>query len=119
MKPTDIGKRVIPSMEDFNSDRPWHVEQFDGSDWDLVIFGEADKNNADPAVAISKEPGEDGTGMIAAMWQSARPEWPDNPDIRGIGVVEFINNWLSEEAEFNVEAKNKLATTWGSIKQTR
>ena len=119
MKPTDLGKKVMPSMEAFNSDRPWHVEQFDGSDWDLVIFGEADKNNADPAVAVSKSPGKDGTGMIAAMWQAAKPEWPDNPDIRGIGVAEFINNWLAEEAEFNVEAKNKLATTWGSIKQTR
>jgi len=103
-------------MEPFNSNRPWHVEQFDGSDWDLVIFAEADKNNADPAVAVSKTPGEDGVGMIAAMWQSAIPNWPGT-DIRGIGVAEFINNWLAEEAEFNVEAKNKLATTWGSIKQ--
>ena len=119
MKPTDLGKEFIPSMKAFSSDRPWHVEQFKGSDWDLVIFGEADKNNADPAVAISKSPGKDGTGMIAAMWQSAKPEWPDKPDIRGIGVAEFINNWLSENAAFNVEAKNKLATTWGSIKQVR
>ena len=119
MKPTDLGKEFIPSMKAFNSDRPWHVEQFKGSDWDLVIFGEADKNNADPAVAISKSPGKDGTGMIAAMWQSAKPEWPDNPDIRGIGVAEFINNWLSDNAAFDVEAKNKLATTWGSIKQVR
>ena len=119
MKPTELGKEFIPSMEAFNSDRPWHVEQFKGSDWDLAVFAQADKNNADPAVAISKTPGKDGTGMIAAMWQSARPEWPDNPDIRGIGVVEFINNWLSENAAFDVEAKNKLATTWGSIKQVR
>ena len=119
MKPTDLGKEYIPSMDAFNSDRPWHVEQFKGSDWNLAIFGEADKNNADPAVAISKSPGKDGTGMIAAMWQSARPEWPEKPDIRGIGVVEFINNWLSENAAFDVEAKNKLATTWGSIKQVR
>lgn len=119
MKPTDLGKEFIPSMKNFNSDRPWHVEQFKGSDWDLVIFGQADKNNADPAVAISKSPGKDGTGMIAAMWQSAKPEWPDKPDIRGIGVAEFINNWLSENAAFDVEAKNKLATTWGSIKQVR
>lgn len=119
MKPTDLGKEFIPSMKAFNSDRPWHVEQFKGSDWDLVIFGEADKNNADPAVAISKSPGKDGTGMIAAMWQAAKPEWPDKPDIRGIGVAEFINNWLSENAAFDVEAKNKLATTWGSIKQVR
>lgn len=119
MEPTDLGKDVIPSMEAFNSDRPWHVEQFDGSDWDLVIFAEADKSNADPAVAISKEPGPDGTGMIAAMWQAALPEWPGNSDIRGIGVAEFINNWLIDNAEFDVEAKNKLATTWGSIKQAR
>ena len=119
MKPTDLGKEFIPSMDAFNSDRPWHVEQFKGSDWSLMVFGEADKNNADPAVAISKSPGKDGTGMIAAMWQSARPEWPEKPDIRGIGVVEFINNWLSENGTFDVEAKNKLATTWGSIKQVR
>ena len=119
MKPTKLGADVIPSMEDFASDRPWHVEQFDGSDWDLVIFAEADKNNADPAVAISKEPGPDGTGMIAAMWQAAKPEWPGNTDIRGIGVAEFINNWLAEEGSFDVEAKNKLATTWGLLKQTR
>ena len=57
--------------------------------------------------------------MIAAMWQAAKPEWPENTDIRGIGVAEFINNWLVDNAEFNVEAKNKLATTWGSIKQVR
>ncbi len=57
--------------------------------------------------------------MIAAMWQSVKPEWPEKTDIRGIGVAEFINNWLAEEGEFAVEAKNKLATTWGSIKQTR
>jgi len=119
MEPTDLGKKVIPSMKPFNSDRPWHVEQLKGSDWDLVIFGEADKNNADPAVAISKTPGKDGTGMIAAMWQSAKPEWPEKPDIRGIGVVEFINNWLAENGTFDVEAKNKLATTWGTIKQVR
>ncbi len=119
MKPTDLGKQIIPSMKAFSSDRPWHVEQFDGSDWDLVIFAEADKNNADPAVAISKTPGKDGTGMIAAMWQKSSPEWPENEDIRGIGVVEFINNWLAENGTFDVEAKNKLATTWGSIKQVR
>ena len=119
MKPTDLGKEFIPSMDAFNSDRPWHVEQFKGSDWDLVIFGESDKNNADPAVAISKKPGKDGVGMIAAMWQAAKPEWPEKTDIRGIGVAEFINNWLAEEGEFAVEAKNKLATTWGSIKQVR
>ena len=116
---TDIGKKAIPSFKPFKSTRPWHLEQFDGSDWDVVVFAEADKNTADPAVAVSKTPGGDGTGMIAAMWQVGAPVWPGNTDIRGIGVAEFINNWLVDNGSFDVEAKNKLATTWGLLKQTR
>ncbi len=116
---TDLGKKVLPSFKDYKSNRPWHLELFDGSDWDVVSFALADKTTADPAVAVSKSPGKDGTGMIAAMWQKSQPIWADKPDIRGIGVVEFINNWLAEEGTFDVEAKNKLATTWGSLKQTR
>ncbi len=118
-EPTAIGKKAIPSIKPFKSTRPWHLEQFKGSDWDVVAFAEADKNTADPAVAVSKTPGKDGTGMIAAMWQTGAPEWAEKPDIRGIGVAEFINNWLAENGTFDVEAKNKLATTWGSIKQVR
>lgn len=116
---TAEGKKAIPSFKPFKSTRPWHLEQFEKSDWDVVAFAEADKNTADPAVAISKTPGKDGTGMIAAMWQVGRPEWPEKPDIRGIGVAEFINNWLVENGTFDVEAKNKLATTWGSLKVGR
>lgn len=116
---TDLGKKVIPSFKPYKSTRPWHLEQFDGSDWDVVVFAEADKNTADPAVAVSKTPGGDGTGMIAAMWQVGAPVWADKPDIRGVGVAEFINNWLADEGSFDVQAKNKLATTWGTLKQTR
>ena len=116
--PTDIGKKYIPSLQAFHSDRPWRVDQFAGSNWDLVIFAEEDANNADPAVAISKEAGEDGVGMIAAMWQSATPNW-NGIDPRGIGVAEFIENWLSENAALDVHAKNKLSTTWGQIKEVR
>ena len=115
---TDIGKDAIPSLEDFKSTRPWHLEQFDGSDWDVVTFAEADDQTADPAVAISKTPGGDGTGMIAAMWQVGMPEWAGE-DPRGIGVAEFMVNWLQENGTFDVEAKNKLATTWGTLKQAR
>ena len=116
--PTDNGTKYIPSLKAFHSDRPWRVEQFDGSNWDLVIFAEEDANNADPAVAISKEEGDDGFGMIAAMWQSATPVWTDT-DPRGIGVAEFLENWLSENASLDVQAKDKLTITWGQIKETR
>lgn len=121
MKPTDAGKKYLPkSLQPFNSDRPWHVEQFDGSDWDLVIFAQADQNNADPAVAINKNPGKDGTPMIAAMWQAAQPVWAGD-DPRGTGVVEFISNWLTENGNLSlaVDAKDKMTTTWGKIRKMR
>ena len=115
IKPNANGKKYIPSMKAFKSDRPWHTEQFKGSDWDLVLFGE-DGDDADPAVAIAKKAGKDGTGMIAAMWQAAKPKWPDKPDIRGIGVAEFMVNWLQVNGTFNVDAKHKMTTTWSRVK---
>lgn len=116
--PTDLGEKYIPSLKPFLSNRPWHVEQFENSDWDVVVFAQEDANNADPAVAISKESGEDGTGMIAAMWQAAIPNWAGT-DPRGIGVAEFIENWLSENATLDVHADGKLSTTWGHLKVNR
>ena len=53
--------------------------------------------------------------MIAAMWQKAQPDWADGKAPRGIGVVELINNWLSEKAEFAVDARGKLTTSWARI----
>ena len=118
-EPTALGKKYIPSLKPFKSTRPWHLEQFYGSNWDVVVFAEADKNTADPAVAVSKTPGRDGTGMIAAMWQTNSPVWVDQPDVRGIGVAEFINNWLSENSALEIEAEDQLATTWNEIKEGR
>ena len=112
-------KKVIPSFKPYKSTRPWHLEQFDGSDWDVVVFAEADKNTADPAVAVSKTPGGDGTGMIAAMWQKNAPIWADKPISAGLALLNSFNNWLADEGSFDVQAKNKLATTWGTLKQTR
>ena len=54
--------------------------------------------------------------MIAAMWQAAKPKWPDKPDIRGIGVGEFMVNWLQANGTFNVDAKHKMTTTWSRVK---
>ncbi len=116
--PTELGEKYIPSLKAFRSIRPWHVEQFANSNWDVVVFAQENADNADPAVAISKEAGKDGFGMIAAMWQMATPDWIGT-DPRGIGVAEFITNWLSENASLDVHAKNKLSTTWGHIKAVR
>ena len=118
-QPTDLGKKYIPSLKPFNSTRPWHMEQFEGKPWKLHAFAvdKADKNSGDPVVAVSTEKGRDGNGMIAAMWQKDAPEWADKPDPRGIGVVEFIANWLTAHGNMvAVEPQGKLSTAWAKIK---
>ena len=117
--PTALGQRYIPSLKPFNSSRPWHLEQFKGKPWTLHLFAvdKDDPNTADPVVAVSHEKGKDGNGMIAAMWQTDKPAWPVKPDPRGIGVVEFISNWLSAHGDMvAVEPQGKLSTAWAKIK---
>ena len=116
--PTDAGKKYISSLVEFQSDRPWHLEQLEGTDWEVTAFAVSndDPNSADPAVAVNKTDG----GIIAAMWQKAQPAW-DGDDPRASGVIEFIANWLMENGSIAtaVDAQDKIATTWGRIKSGR
>lgn len=117
--PTEMGSKYIPSLVEFQSDRPWHLEQFEGTDWEVTPFAVSndDPNSADPAVAVNQTYG----GIIAAMWQKAQPDW-EGDDPRAAGVIEFIANWLVENGEITttpVEAQDKVATTWGRIKSGR
>ena len=117
--PTEMGSKYIPSLVEFQSDRPWHLEQFEGTDWEVTPFAISndDPNSADPAVAVNQTYG----GIIAAMWQKAQPDW-EGDDPRAAGVIEFIANWLVENGEITttpVEAQDKVATTWGRIKSGR
>ena len=117
--PTEMGQKYIPSLVEFQSNRPWHLEQFEGTDWEVTPFAISndDENSADPAVAVNQTYG----GIIAAMWQKAQPDW-EGDDPRAGGVIEFIANWLVENGEITttpVEAQDKVATTWGRIKSGR
>lgn len=113
MKVNANGKKYLPSLKDFTSDRPWHVEQFAGTDWEVTTFAEADANNADPAVAVNKKT----KGVIAAMIQKAWPNPTAAEDNRGELVVELIVNWLGGSGIIvGVEPSEKLGTAWGRIK---
>ena len=114
MEPTEDGMKYIPVLEEFDSARPWHLGQLEGTDWEVTIFAGDGGDSADPAVAVHQEYG----GIIAAMWQDDAPIWPGD-DPRGIGVVQFIANWLTENGEIgtlNVDPRDKMATTWGQVR---
>ena len=114
MKVNANGKKYLPSLKDFTDDRPWHVEQFAGKDWEVTTFAEADANNADPAVAVNKKTG----GIIAAIMQKAWPNPAAAEDNSGEVAVEFVKNWLSQKIKLgaSVESADKLSVTWGKIK---
>ncbi len=119
MVPTEEGKKYMPiSLKEFGSDRPWHLDHFFGTDWETVAFAKGENNAlfADPAVAINKEYG----GIIASMWHKEQSNWI-GMDPRGIGVVEFIANWLTEHGRITtaVNPEENPTTTWGDITHNR
>ncbi len=109
MFPTEIGKKYLPSLKAFGSHRPWNLEQFNGTDWEVIPFAVSDDgtHTADPAVAVNKTHG----GIIAAMWQKMQPNW-DGEDPRASGVIEFIANWLTEHGRLTtpVGGNGEIAT---------
>ena len=119
MVPTEEGRQYMPtSLKEFGSDRPWHLDHFFGTDWETVAFAQSENNDlfADPAVAINKEYG----GIIASMWHKEQPNWIGT-DPRGIGVVEFIANWLTEHGRITttINPEENPTTTWGDITHNR
>lgn len=116
MEVNDNGKKYLPSLDDFTTDRPWHVEQFENTDWEVTTFAEAGPNDADPAVAVNTVTG----GVIAALIQKAWADPGAAQDIRGDVVIEFVKNWMPENlpdwAGAAVESKGKLGITWGKVK---
>ena len=119
MVPTEEGRKYLPSsLKEFGSDRPWHLDQFLGTDWETIAFaiGENNTSFADPAVVVNKKYG----GIIASMWNKAQPNWVGT-DPRGIGVIEFIANWLTDHGSITspVNPEENPTTTWGDITHNR
>lgn len=114
MKVNDNGRKYLPSLQDFTTDRPWHVDTLNGTPWEVTTFAEAGANDADPAVAKNSETG----GIIACLIQKAWPNPAPADDFRGELVVEFIENWLAAEGHLtlSVDPTGKAPASWGVLK---
>ncbi len=112
VKVTADGEEYLPTLKDFATDRPFHLNELTG-DWETeVIFagnnGE-DSTRAEPVVVHNT----DDDGRLAIFYQTASQD----ADPRGKVISEFILNWLPTIVERKaVEPAEKLATTWGMLK---
>ncbi len=104
---TDEGKSISPSLTDFASDRPFHIDQLDG-DWEVeVSLAQNDAGTrADPIVV------RDGNrGRLIPVIQTNSGDEP-----KGAVAAEIII-WLISTTP--VEPADKLSTTWGALKAVR
>ncbi len=104
---TEEGKAISPSLTDFASDRPFHVDELDG-DWavEVSLAQNDDGSRADPIIV------RDGNlGRLIPVIQTANGDEP-----KGAVAAEIIT-WLMSTTP--VEPAGKLSTTWADLKQGR
>ena len=114
MKPTPDGKKYLPTLEDFLSDRPFHVDELAvNPDLEVeAVFGAVDGDpnatRADPILIRDKV----GGGRLFIVIQNAEPTFPT----RGKLIEEFILNYVLPNLVTAVSPESKMAARWGDIK---
>jgi len=91
---TAEGQAITPSLQDFATDRPFHLDTLEG-DWstELVLAQNADGLLADPVIVRNSVTG----GRIGVFHQASGED--DLP--RGEVMSEWINNWYLDAASGN------------------
>jgi hypothetical protein len=103
---TAEGANHTPSLLDFQTDRPFHLDQLDnGWEPELIMAQNDDGTRADPVIIKNVNTG----GRIGIFFQTAGQD--DDP--RGLVMSEFINSWYRTTA---VSPVGSLTTSWGAVK---
>jgi hypothetical protein len=106
VKVTAEGKNYTPSLKDFQTDRPFHLDELEGGWEPEVILAQNDAGTrADPAIVRDNNTG----GRVGIFYQTSSQD--DDP--RSEVMSEFINSYYSTTA---VKPASKLATSWGAMK---
>ncbi len=95
---TAEGQEYTPSLQDFQTDRPFHLDELEG-DWEpeLILAQNDAGTRADPVIVVNTVTG----GRLGIFYQTSGQ---DN-DPRGEVISEWINNWYLQ----NVAAGNPFA----------
>ncbi len=107
MTVTADGAAYTPTLVDFASDRPFHLDELEGAWEPLIILAQNDDGTrADPVLVVDRDTG----GMLGIFYQTSGQD--DDP--RGEVIGEFINSYYSTTA---VSPVDRLTTSWGAVKK--
>lgn len=116
MKVTAEGKELTPTLDDYATDRPFHLDQLDG-DWELeVAFAtETGKGSnaarCDPCIVRNTET----NGRLIQVYQTN-----SGGDPMGMVISEIILNYYVEAVgALDVDPKDKLPAVWADLKTRR
>ena len=115
MEVTKEGKELTPSLDDYATDRPFHVDLLDG-DWVLEIAfasdtGDQKGDRCDPCIVHNTKT----NGRLIQVYQTANQDDP-----KGEVIAEIIlNYYLETVGALDVDPQDKLPTLWGDIKRRR
>ena len=113
MKVTPEGKEFTPTLKEYQTDRPFHVDQL-ANDWELEIAFATNTGQAegcDPCILHNTKTG----ARLIQAYQTANQDDP-----KGEVIAEIILNYYIEAAGTQaVDPARKLPTLWGDIKTRR
>ena len=108
MTPTDLGKKLIPSIKEHTSQRPIMLKTLDSNKFNFESYADDGATYADPiAIQAPKMKG----------WFVNMHTWPENEALDQVGkeMAEVIKNRFLV-APKAVGMIGKLTTTWGDMK---
>ena len=109
MTPTDLGKKLIPSIKEHTSQRPIMLKTLDSNKFNFESYADDGATYADP-IAI-QAPKMKGWFVNMHTW----PEGGDTLDQVAKEMAEVIKNRFLV-APKAVDKMGKLTTTWGDVK---
>ena len=116
MKVTPEGKEFTPTLKDYMTDRPFHVDQL-ANDWELEVAFATNTSEAigstrcDPCIIHNTKTG----ARLIQTYQTANQDDP-----KGEVIAEIILNYYLDAVEAQaVDPAKKLPVLWGDIKTRR
>ena len=117
MKVTKEGKELTPTLDDYATDRPFHLDQIEKTDWELEIAFATNSGKGDGATrcdpCIVRNTKTDA--RLIQVYQTN-----NGGDPMGDVIAEILlNYYLEAVGALDVDPQDKLPTLWGNIKKRR